>query len=286
MLDGLRFFSDIRWINDLAHVLLKASSFFEVNRGERRGWNPLFYPDENNCIEEKYKRPVLRSIADVKGYVAGTSSVAFCCSDSIDYLEENGFNGALGWIKKFECGFNTKGRPLPEALALPNHKWYEMKPDRQADMVLGMNLGDRIFIAIMENRGFVDQRLIRLTKKKDDLDLHLCHALLNSLLGLYMIESSGFGRGLGALDLQSTKLKKGLYVLNPVLLSEEDKTRIKKLFQVLKRRNVLSLPDELSSSDRFEFDEAVLESFGISAYYNKIKHSLLELYDIRKSANP
>lgn len=280
------FFSDIRWINDLAHVLVKASSLFEINRGERRGWNPLFYPDENNRIEEKYKRPVLRSIADVKGYVAGTSSVAFCCSDSIDYLEENGFSGALGWIKKFECGFNTNGRPLPEVLALPNHKWYEMKPDRQADMVLGMNLGDRIFVAIMENRGFVDQRLIRLTKKKDDLDLHLCHALLNSLLGLYMIESSGFGRGLGALDLQSTKLKKGLYVLNPFLLSKENKTGVKKLFQVLKRRNVLPLPDELSSSDRLEFDKAVLKSFGISACYNKIKHSLLELYDIRKSANP
>ena len=105
-----------------------------------------------------------------------------------------------------------------------------MKPNTQADMVLGMNLGDRIFVAIMEKRGFVDQRLMRLTRKEDGLDLHLCHALLNSLLGLYMIESSGFGRGLGALDLQPTKLRKGLYILNPTLLSKKDKTKIKKLF--------------------------------------------------------
>ncbi|MDE0291789.1 MAG: hypothetical protein OXK19_04670 [Candidatus Dadabacteria bacterium] len=58
---------------------------------------------------------------------------------------------------------------------------------------------------------------------------------------------------------------------------------IKKLFQVLKRREVFSLPDELSSSDRLRFDRAVLEGFGISDSYEKIKESLLELYNIRKS---
>ena len=279
------FFSDIRWINDVSHTLVKASSFFEINRGERRGWNPLFYPDKNNRIEEKYKRPVLKSIADVKGYVADTNSVAFCCSDSIDYLQKNGFEGALKWIKKFERGFNKNGKPLPKALSRANHQWYEMKPDTQADMVLGMNLGDRIFVPIMRKRGFVDQRLMRLTKKGDSIDLHLCHALMNSLLGLYMIESAGFGRGLGALDLQPTKLRKGLYILNPVLLSKKDKTKIKKLFQVLKKRDVLSLPDELPSSDRFKFDKAVLEGFGIWNCYEKIKQSLLELYSIRKSVN-
>ena len=277
------FFSDIRWINDITAKLVKASSLFEINRGERRGWNPLFYPGEDNRIEKKYKRPVLRSIADVKDYVAETGSVAFCCSDSIDYLEKHGFNGALKWIKKFEGAFNNTGKPLPEVLARSDHQWYEMKPDTQADMVLGVDLGDRIFVAIMKERGFVDQRLMRLTKKNDALDLHVCHALLNSLLGLYMIESSGFGRGLGALDLQPTKLRKGLYILNPTLLSEKDKTRIKKLFQVLKKRNVLSLPDELYSSDRLKFDRAVLKGFGISDCYDKIKQSLLELYSIRKS---
>lgn len=277
------FFSDIRWINNISHALVKASSLFEINRGERRGWNPLFYLDENNCIEEQYKRPVLKSIADVKGYVAETNSVAFCCSDSIDYLEEKGLVGALEWIKKFEVGFNQKGKPLPKVLARSNHQWYEMKPDTQADMVLGMNLGDRIFVAVMKERGFVDQRLMRLTKKDDCIDLHLCHALLNSLLGLYMIEASGFGRGLGALDLQPTKLRKGLYILNPALLSEENKRRIKKLFQVLKGRDVLPLRDELASSDRSKFDVAVLKAFGVLDYYDKIKQSLLELYSIRTS---
>ncbi len=277
------FFSNIKWINDVNHTLVKASSLFEINRGERRGWNALFYPNESNRIEEKYKRPVLRSIADVESYVAEAGSVAFCCSDSINYLEKNGFEGALEWIKKFEGGFNKEGKPLPESLARANHQWYEMKPNTQADMVLGMNLGDRIFVAIMKKRGFVDQRLMRLTKKEEDLDLHLCHALLNSLLGLYMIEASGFGRGLGALDLQPTKLRKGLYILNPVLLSKKDKTKIKKLFQPLKERKVFSLPDELSSSDRLKFDRAVLEAFGLSDSYQKIKKSLLELYNIRKS---
>ena len=59
--------------------------------------------------------------------------------------------------------------------------------------------------------------------------------------------------------------------------------RIKKLFQVLKGRDVLPLRDELASSDRSKFDVAVLKAFGILDYYDKIKQSLLELYSIRTS---
>ena len=37
---------------------------------------------------------------------------------------------------------------------------------------------------------------------------------------MFFIESFGFGRGLGALDLRETKFKKDFKILNPELLSD------------------------------------------------------------------
>jgi len=158
-----------------------------------------------------------------------------------------------------------------------------MKSSTQADIVLGMNPEDRIFAAKMTERNFVDQRLIRLSKKKKEVDLDLSHALLNSILGIYMIESSGFGRGLGVLDLSPTKLKKNLFMFNPESLTDSSIKNIKSSFSNLLLRDVLPLNDELNSSDRINFDKIVFESFGILPLYQKVKNSLLELYYIRKS---
>ena len=70
-----------------------------------------------------------------------------------------------------------------------------------ADFVTSVNPDKRIFISRLNEKSFVNQRLIRFTSLKFDTDLELSHALLNSLMGIFFIEALGFGRGLGALDL-------------------------------------------------------------------------------------
>lgn len=63
-----------------------------------------------------------------------------------------------------------------------------------ADLVASINYGDRLFIAKLKERSFVNQRLARFTKKTEIVDVDLCHALLNSALGMFFIEALGFGR--------------------------------------------------------------------------------------------
>ncbi len=144
---------------------------------------------------------------------------------SLEDLDKKGDRGALSWIKKFEIQMNTRGKPLPEALAKPHKLWYEMDDSTLADLVANINYGDRLFIARMQKRSFVNQRLTRFTATTDDLDIDLCHALLNSLIGIFYLEACGFGRGLGALDLSSSKLKKNLFILNPDILTPAELLR-------------------------------------------------------------
>ena len=49
----------------------------------------------------------------------------------------------------------------------------------------------------------------------------------------------------------------------------------------LKRRDVLPIAQELEQQDRNDFDDVVLEAFGIREYKQQIKQSLIQLYTIR-----
>ena len=63
---------------------------------------------------------------------------------------------------------------------------------------------------MLDKRSFFDQRMIGFSIKeqyKDENKIFLL-ALLNNILSMFFIESFGFGRGLGALDLRETKFKR------------------------------------------------------------------------------
>ena len=108
---------------------------------------------------------------------------------------------------------------------------------------------------------------------------------MNSIIGLYYIEAMGTGRGDGALDLSAKKIKAGLHIINPTLISEINKGKILALFRILESRTILPIKDELEQDDRINFDNAVLESIGCLEYKEQIKNSLLTLYNIRASVN-
>ncbi|EKD28231.1 MAG: Restriction endonuclease BseMII [uncultured bacterium] len=277
-------FSDVSWLKDIENKLILASNLFDINRGERRGWDAMFYPESGHNIEAEYLQPVLKSSRDINMLVTQAESESFCCSESLENLQKLGHTGALNWIRKFEHEFNTSGdKLLPDALKRAGYFWYEMNNSTMADLVTSMNFDKRIFVAKLEKRSFVNQRLTRFTAKNIDIDIDLSQALLNSVLGIFFIEALGFGRGLGALDLSSTRMKNSLQILNSDLLSDKQKDDIKKKFAVLKNREILPILDELRSSDRKEFDDVVFDAFGISEYRDNIIGSLKTLYNIRKN---
>ncbi len=270
-------FIDISWLDELNDKLIYTNELFDINRGERRGKDEMFYPKKGHKIEPMYIKPVLRTAKDIKLLVTSAQSDAFCCSESVEKLIELKHNGALSWIQKFEY---QEG--LVKKLSRKNLFWYEMNNSTMADLVISLNPDKKIFIAKLNIKSFVNQRLTRFTAKKE-IDIDLIHTLLNSLLGIFFIESLGFGRGLGALDLSSTRMKKYLRVLNPDLLSQEQITLIKNRFSLVRDREIKNIIEEFKEEDRIEFDNTVLEAFGILHLKEKIMNSFLYLFEMRSN---
>lgn len=209
-------FVDLAWIDKISSALIPANQFFDVKRGERRGWDELFFPPADAGIEPCYLRPVLKTSSDASRLRARPNGKAFCCSATLDELRRLGHVKALRWIERFAKARNEKGHLLPGILNRSGMRWYEMRPETVADLAAAMNYDTRLFFLRLTPRAFVNQRLIRFTTKPGILvDLDLWHALLCSLMGCFYIEALGFGRGLGALDLNASKFAKQLRLLNP-----------------------------------------------------------------------
>jgi len=282
-LTGNAQFVDVEWVRELP--LKRLADFFDVRRGERRGWNAMFYPAPGHGIEADYIRPALRSSSDVTGYVTRAQNEAFSCSATIQELEERGHTGALAWIARFQDSLNNSGRPLVESLARAGHHWYEMRAADMTELVTSMNPGDRLFFGRLQPAGFVDQRLIRLLPEADSrMDVDLGHALLNSTLTLFMVEGIGFGRGLGALDLNPTTLKRSMHIPDAGRIDRAGRQAIIDAFRPVRDRDVLDLADELEQSDRRALDQAVLDALGAAIDLDRIYEAMLNLVAIRQAA--
>lgn len=273
-------FHNVSWIESLDSKLIPISQVLTVKRGERRGWNDLFYPLAGHEIEEEYIRPVLKNPANMKSYIAETDIEAFCCHRSKEELRNLGHVGALKWIEKFENITNGTGKKLPLALNRSGSYWYEMDDGTKADFVTALNPHKRLFVAKFRERTFVDQRFTRLLKNRDNLDLELVHALLNSIYGMFAIEAIGFGRGLGVLDASSSNFKQ-IYMINPDLINYDEAEEIKELFDKIKDRCVYDTEDELKDKDRERFDKRVLQAIGKEDMYDDIKKSLISMQNTR-----
>ena len=277
------YFAKLNWLTQVSEKLIDCNHYFNFTRGERRGWNALFYPAAGHDIEAEYIKPVLKNLRSTSGLNCSADAEAFCCSRSIPELEQLNHAGAIQWIRNFENQRNKTGVPLTQSLRRANMFWYEMKTDNMADFVANVNYDKSLFIATFINRSFIDQRMIGLSIKVEFQAENkvLLLALLNSALSMFFIESFGFGRGLGALDLRATKFEKDFKLLNFKLLSNEQKQSIINAFQPIASRNRLPLEQELEQADRINFESILFENFGISEYYSSVKESLLHLYKIR-----
>ena len=274
-------FADVEWLASVHKKMVAASDIFDIGRGERRGWNALFYPSDEHDIEDQYLKPGLKQPAKAKGLIAEPDIEVFSCTRSIEELKQLNHSGALSWIQRFRHETNTKGTPLPDVLARSGLHWYEMKATRMADLVLPVNPFKRLFIPKLREPSFVDQRFTRFSLTDANVSTNLCHALMNSVVGLFLIEALGFGRGLGALDLSTTRTKRQLHLLDPRRLNKAQKRRIREAFRPLKQRAVHPLPKELEQKDRKIFDATVLEVFNISDHAQEIRNALMRLYSIR-----
>ena len=72
---------------------------------------------------------------------------------------------------------------------------------------------------------------------------------------------------------------------DPSRLSERAARGICEAFACLKRREIaLRLEDELGRPDRVLFEKRVLEAYGLSRLFERIREAVLALHRIRKAA--
>ncbi len=263
------------WLDAVIGKMAPSTKYFDVARGSRRGWDPLFILDSVKAskIEADFLVPMLKTSSDQEYLIAEPSHLAFCCDRSIDELKREGMNGALSWIEIFQNLRNGKGKPLPEVLAKPPLEWYQMKPDEIGDFAISMNPDKKIVVFRVIEKCFMNQRLIRLNSKFEDPEL--LHALMNSCVSMLNIEMLGFGRGLGALDLSADRLKNGFNILDPETLSAIQARDIKLAFKPLLERPINDINVELQQSDRKTFDSIVLDAFGLSEFQDHIYDALI-----------
>ena len=290
MVDDLRLawtacFAPLDWLSKVKTKLVPVTDFFAVARGERRGWDKMFYPDPEAAatIEKRFLAPVIKSASEVTDLVAKADSTAFCCGESIEDLRRGKCSGALAWIERFEREVNGTGRPLPDALARAGQQWYEMSASTKADVAVSMNPGERLFFMRMREPTFVNQRLIRLTKRNKATDLVLCHALLCLMVSCFFLEALGFGRGEGVLDLSAAKLRDGLLMLDPRQISKSEVREIKKAFASLLSRPVKKFEEECRSKDRLAFERVVLKAYGCESLYEPILTAAKTLHNLRQA---
>ena len=274
-------FHDIDWLLNVKDKIIPINKVYHVFRGSRRGWDALFYPQAGeHRIEKQYLKKVLMNARNVNRLTATADRDAFCCGVSTADLEKQGHVGALEWIAKFVDQRNGVRRPLPTVLRRTGMEWYELQDNEIAEVFTMMNPDQRLFFAKFETPSFVNQRLIGLTHRTSYSDEDLNHALLNSMFTMFYIEASGFGRGLGVLDVNKDSIA-NCYMLNPKLVSQDDRTKIIAAFEKLKSRQIMRVSEELSDDIRLEFEHTVLKSFGIDDYFEKIKSSLLSMQETR-----
>lgn len=274
-------FHQVDWLLEVRDKMIPISRAFRVFRGSRRGWDALFYPRKGeHRIEDVYLKKVLVNAKGVTRLTAEPDREAFCCGASLDELRARGHTGALAWIEKFADQLNKVGEPLPAVLERKGMEWYELRDSEIAELFTMMNPDQRFFFGRFEEPSFVNQRLIGLTHRDEYPDLELNHALLNSLLTTFYIEASGFGRGLGVLDINKDSVSK-CYMPDPGQVSPGDRSRILEAFERLKARDLMSLSDELRDPDRIAFEHAVLKSFGVDGCYGRIRDSLLSMQQAR-----
>lgn len=254
--------------------LRKARCEFDIARGTKSGQDNFFYSDDPSFVDDEFRLDLLKNLRGVNSFMLTPNAYAFYCDKSEDYLKENGYQKTLNHIRSVRS-INT---------SCNSHRpyWYTLPDSKPLSFTTSMNTGGRLFFAgAPEGTRFVaNQRVLCFKAKNPALDEELCLSLLNSTLGMLLIEVSAAPMALGALDTRAATFKE-MQMLNPTLVSTEDREAILVAFEPLKNRQVEEALVELDLEDRKNFDDVVLNAYGLESYGESIRSTLKSMLEAR-----
>lgn len=273
-------FYDLGWLADVEDVLCPISALFDVFRGMKTGQDEIYYLRRPDDVDGDYVGRVFKSAKSADRLVAQPDTYAFVCDKSLEELSALGHTKTLAWIDRYSGHLNS---------SVPNRDtfWKNLSHGRLSGsqkirLFTGMNPERRIFYGLLEEPAQINQRAIGFEPLSDSVRLELCHALLNSVLGIFYTEAAGFPKGLGALDNRAENTKK-IRMPDPRKLSAPDADKILAAFQPLLRRKIRNTEEEYRQADRIAFEKTVAACFGYSALFDRIKACVLAMQRVRLS---
>lgn len=274
------FFYDVDWLADIRGILCPVTDLFDVFRGMKTGQDDIWYLPNPNVIDSAYVGRVFKSAKSVTHLIARPDTDSFVCDKTLEELRRLGDHRTLEWINHFQ-GHINQSVPHKETFWMNLADGSFSGSDR-IRLFTGMNPERRIFYGLLEEPAQINQRAIGFKPKFGDVNLELCHALLNSVIGVFYTEATGFPKGLGALDNRAENTKR-ILMLDPCRVSTANATRILETFRPLLARKIKTTAEEYDCADRLAFEHVVADCFGYTALFERIKASVLEMQRVRLS---
>jgi hypothetical protein len=273
-------FYDIEWLSSLKDTLCPVTELFDVFRGMKTGQDEIYYLRETTDIEREYVGRVFKSAKSCAYLIAQPDTFSFVCDKTLEELDSLGHAKTLAWIERFKDHINQ---------SVPNKDvfWMNLSENRlsgseKVRLFTGMNPERRLFYGLLDEPAQINQRAIGFSPLDSNLNLELCHALLNTVIGIFYTEATGFPKGLGALDNRAENVKK-ILMLDPRKISMSDADKILTSFKPLLGRKIMTTFDEFQQADRLEFEYTVAECFGYSRLFERIRDSVLDMQKVRLS---
>lgn len=270
-------FHNMKWFEKIQHLIIPMTSVFSGRRGVKSTNDAFFYdiaPSEN--IEPKYIKPLLKTPASVKGFAASADSNVFFIRDNFKDLEPTSEGGAYNYIKKYEKQPKNKSQ-------LELERWYQFPDPVYGDFVTSLNPDQRLFWSSISKDLLINQRLtVFRVKPEVNADKRLIHALLNTYFGQFMIEATGFGRGLGVLDTTKDGIMDSV-MLDFNKLKADDSFEIIQLWENISNEPVPNILDQLSDEKWLDYNRRVFEKFGVMELLDELVETFKQAVMLRSS---
>lgn len=264
-------FDDLTWFKKVLDkkILIPLADICDIKRGTRTGADNLFITKKMETSDmDSY--PYIKSIKDVSSYTVKQSKQYFFYTElTKKELLNKGHKKTLNYIN------NIQGTDDARKMKKKHGKmWYvpEDKP-KYADFITSINPDKRLFWATFEKPTALNQRLVGASLKKDFKNKkQLIHAILNSIIPLFILSGSGFARAEGVTDLTKDGVEK-LFILNPYLLKNGSEKEILDKWKSIEHNKIEDLKTQLNDSKWIDFNKTILAAYGLnkSIYYEASK---------------
>ncbi len=274
------FFYDVDWLADIHDILCPVTDLFDVFRGMKTGQDEIWYLNRSDEIDPAFIGRIFKSARSAEYLIAQPDTYSFVCNRTLEELHTQGCYRTLEWINRYQ-GHINQSVPHKETFWMNLADGSFSGSDR-IRLFTGMNPERRIFYGLLEEPAQINQRAIGFNPKSIDVNLELCHALLNSIVGVFYTEATGFPKGLGALDNRAENTKK-ILMLDPRRLSTIDVSCILEAFRPILDRKIKTTAEEYECADRLNFERIVADCFGYTTKLERIKDTVLEMQKVRLS---